>query len=530
MPGRAHKNPDPPDVYGLMSANGLLLSRRPAGLTVYRRLPWRWTAVLATIATFDAAIAYVVFSRGVAQMALGTIIGTEALALCVLRPRWALLGFVSFWGAAHVLLSNGEGESVGGASTSISQLIGVTVVLGFGITVVRLHARRSSPLPFPLRTLATFGLLYLIAEALTPMHSQGLSDLVKLVGGLVLALMGYYLIDSQARLIALSRAVAVAGVLVATVAIAQFATGSSLGLASYSATQGVYRATSVAGGANGTADFLLVVAGFLLLRYTLRRDQRQARGDLAALAVVAMGIVATFTRADVLALVAMLLLWAALWQIRSVSALATRLRIALTLAVVAFAVVQAVGGATLVARIEGNSSSSSENNLLNGRGAIWSNELKTFESANLGTILIGSGAHTSYTNVYIPQSFKYREFPPHDLFLWLAIETGFVGLAVYSVGLLALSASFLRVARRRRFTMTGRVAAVAFATTLAFTFDSVFHNTQVSTGSDWYFMLFIGATLRMVQQQSWGAESVSATSPPASGGTSPALPPAAPAI
>jgi O-antigen ligase len=490
-----------------MSANGVMLSRRLSGLASGSRpAEWRWIAILAALSVVNAAIAYIVFSRGVAEIAIGVVIGVEALSVCVLRPHWALLGFAGFWGAVHVLLSNGEGESLGGAGASISQLIGVTVILGFGITVVRLHSRRSSPLPFPLRMFAMFGLLYLVAEAITPLRSAGLSDLIKLVGGLVLALMGYYVIDSQERLLALARAVGIAGVFVAVIAIIQFASGSSLGLTSYAFAQGVYRATSVAGGANATADFLLVVAGFVLLRYTMLRDRRGALGDLATFAIVTVGIVVTFTRADILALVVMLVIWALLWQIRSVSALVTRMRIVLALVVVAFAVVQAVGGATIVARLEGNPSSSSENSFLNGRGAIWSNELKTLGSGNLGTILIGSGAHTSYTQVYISQSVKYREFPPHDLFLWLVIETGIVGLIVYTSGLVALSARFLRTARRRRFTVTGRVAAVAFATTIAFTLDSLFHNTQVSTGSEWYFMLFIGATLRMAGTRRWVAE------------------------
>jgi O-antigen ligase len=490
-----------------MSTNDLVMGRRLGGLTIDRVRPWSWAAVLVALSVFDLAVAYVVFSRGVAQMTLGAVIGMEVLALCILLPRRALLAFVSFWGAAHVLLSNGEGESVGGAGASISQLIGVVVVLGFGITVVRLHSRRGpNPLPFPLRAFTTFALLYIVAEAITPLRSSGLSDVVKLVGGLILALAGYYLVDNQARVLALARAVGVAGIFVAGIAVIQFVTGSGLGLASYANAGGLYRATSVAGGANGTADFLLIAAGFLLLRYTLRRDRRRRTGDLAAFAIVSMGIVVTFTRADILALIAMMAVWAVLWQIRSVSALVTRLRLVITLVAVAVAVVQVVGSATIVSRIEGKSSASSENNLLNGRGAIWSNELKTIQSANVGTILIGNGAHTSYTHVYIPQSFKYREFPPHDLFLWLVIETGLVGLAVYASAVLTLGAVFLRVARKRRFTMPGRVAAVAFATTLAFTLDSAFHNTQVSTGSDWYFMLFIGATLRMIQVRSWDGQ------------------------
>jgi len=457
---------------------------------------------LVVVAGVDIAFAYTAFDRGAVETVLGGVIALGVMALCIFRPRPALLAFAGSWGVVHVLLSNGELEKTGGVSASISQLLGVTVVLGFGIAVVGLHSRRGSrPLPFPLRAFAMFAVVYALAELITPFHAAGLSDLFKIVGGVVLAFIGYYVIDDEKRLLALARAVGIAGVLVAVGALAQFTFGSGLTLQSQAEISGPYRATSVLGSANGTAEFLLICAGFVLLRYALRRDRYRVRADLTTLAIVSIGIVVTFTRADIIALVVMLVVWAALWQVRSTSAIGPRVRLATIAVAGAVAVVQVVGSASLISRAEGRLHSSGTAQVLTGREAIWSNELHKLESADLGTTLIGSGAHTSNTSVYVPQSEKYVEYPPHDLFLWLAIETGLVGLVVYGSALFSLSRSFLTVARGSRFTPSGQVAAVAFATTIAVILDSMFHNTQVSTDSEWYFMLFVGVTLRKIERR-----------------------------
>jgi O-antigen ligase len=458
-------------------------------------------AVVALVAALDLACAYVAFDRGNAEIVLGGVLGIEMLALCIFRPRPALVVFTAIWGVVHVLLSNGEVEGSGGTGASISKLVGVTVVIGFGIAVARLHAKRDPhPLPFPLKAFIVFAGLYGLAEVITPFHSAGLSDLVKVVGGLVLALVAYYVIDREDRLLRLALAAGIAGTAVAGVALAQSIFGIEIGdVASYPGSSGVFRATSLTGSANGTADFLLVCAGFMLARYTLRRERSRARIDLAILCIVSFGVVVTFTRADILALLAMFAIWACIWQLRSVSAFALRARLLIVLAAVALAVLQLVGTTALASRLEGRLTLTSKAHLLNGREEIWSGELHKLESASLNTILIGNGAHTSYTSVYVPQAEKYHEFAPHDLFLWLLIETGVIGLLVYTSALLGLCREFLRAARSSRFTPTGRVAAVAFATTIAFTLDSMFHNTQVSSGSYWYFMLFVGAALSVIR-------------------------------
>jgi len=487
-----------------MSSTGLAETRRGGRPAPYRALVQRWLPLLTVIATIDITLAYAVVDHGAGEIILAGGIGIALLALCILRPRPALLAFVAFWGVAHVLLSSGSLEATGGASTSISQLFGATVVLGL-VTAAAPNSRSASrQVPLPLRLFGVFAFLYTVAELITPLHVAGLSDLAKLLGGLALAFVGYYMIDNEKRLLSLARAVSVSGLLVALVALVQAIAGSSFGLESYAQDTGPYRATSALGSASATADFLLICAGFALLRYTLQRDKdrRRGRADLAILAVVSLGIVVTLTRADIIALVVMLVVWTGLWQMRSVSAIGIRTRLALTLVAIAVVGVYAVGSATLSSRLQDLNPSSGAT-FLNGRGAIWSNELQTLHSADVSAILIGSGAHTSYTSVYLAQSDKSREFPPHDLFLWLAIETGAVGLIVYVSALFTLGRSLLIAARRSRFTPAGQVAAVALATTIAFTLDSMFHNTQVSTGSDWYFMLFVGATLRMIEPRSW---------------------------
>lgn len=471
--------------------------------TTLSRVLKRRTGVLAFVIAADIALAYAVSDRGALEAVLGAVIGLEALAMCIFRTRSALLIFVALWGAVHVLLSNGEAGVTGGASASVSQLIGVTVTLGFGIAVLTLHSRRGSePVPLALRAFAIFACLYAVAELLTPERASGLSDFIKLVGGLVLGFAGYYFIRDERRLLSLARAVEIAALLVAGAALVQFIAGSSLGLPSTVETGGLSRVSSVVGSPNGTADFLLVCAGFILLRYTLRRDKHGARFDLGMLIIVSLGIIVTFTRADIAALVVMFLIWAALRQVRSISATALRVRLAIVVIGVAVAVVGAVGTGPLLSRLEGRRGASTQADILNGRAEVWSTDLHKLESANLGTLLIGSGAHTSYTTVYITQAEADVIYPPHDLFLWLAIETGLVGLAVYVTALFSLCRSFLRTARGSRFTPSGQVAAVAFATTIAFVIDGMFHNTQLSADSDWYFMLFVGAALGMLQTRS----------------------------
>lgn len=489
-----------------MSSAALPVSRRIRRGSGDRNVLGAPVVLLGLVGLLALACSYAAFDRGDLRLVMGAVVGIELLALCVMRPRSTLLLFMAVWGVVHVLLSNGEVEKASGAEASASQLIGVIVIVGFGIAALHLHGRRRSrAIPISLAALTAFTCLYGAAELITPLHRAGLSDLVKLVGGLVLAFVTFYAIDDERRLLALTRAVAVAGVSVAAVAIVQAITGSNLGLAPTEQTAVVSRATSVIGSPNGTADFLLVCAGFLLLGYSLRRGRRRSWPILAMLMVVSLGIIVTFTRADIVALVLMLLVWGGLWRTPNTSVFLMRLRLALVVVAVLVGVVQVVGSASLIARVEGRLAGSTSANVLNGREAIWSNELHKFESGSVGTILVGSGAHSSYTSVYIPQSERYAEYPPHNLLLWLLIETGVIGLCVYAAALFTMARSFLRTARRSPYAPSGRVAAAALGVVLAFALDSMFHNTQLSTGSYWYFMVFVGAALRMIEPGAWVA-------------------------
>lgn len=488
-----------------MSAVGLSLSSRIGAPRTAPSRAGRWAPILVLVVALDLILAYAAFDRGAARTVLGGVLGIELLVLCIVRPWPALVAFAASWGVVHVLLSSGEAEgATTGGSASASQLIGVTLVLGFGIAAVWAHSRRGPrSVPFPLRAFAAFVVLYAIGELLTPLHRAGLSDLSKVMGGAVLAFIGYYLTHNERRLLALTRAVSIAGGVVAVDALIQYTTSSGPALRSAAHLSGPFRASSLLGSANGAAEFLLSCAGFVLLSYTLRRDRRRAHFDLAMLVIVSIGIIVTFTRSDILALLLMLAVWAALWQLRSISPMAVRVRLAVVVLAGTVALVQVIGSTSLLSRLEGRQHTYTQTNVLNGRTAIWSNELHKFESADIGTILIGSGAHTSYTKVYEPEAEKYVEYPPHDLLLWLIVETGLIGLVVYGAALFTLGRSFLKTARRRRFTPSGQVAAVAFAATLAVMLDGLFHNMQVSSDSEWYFMLFVGVALRMAQTSSW---------------------------
>src|SRR6266849_2176189 len=103
-----------------MSSPGLPVTRNAGGPASDLAAASRWMPLLAVVAAVDIASAYVAFDRGAVAVVLGAVLAIEVLALCVFRPRPAMLAFAGFWGVAHVLLSGGEME--GGGSASVSQL------------------------------------------------------------------------------------------------------------------------------------------------------------------------------------------------------------------------------------------------------------------------------------------------------------------------------------------------------------------------------------------------------------------------
>jgi O-Antigen ligase len=471
----------------------------------------RWSPRLTTplltltVVAIDLALAYSTLTHEATKYAVGGIVFLSALAWFVFRPYPALIGFIGLWGVLHTVLSSRSGVSP-------SQVLGVAVILGFALATIRLRSGSARVrIPLPLKAFAAFCLLYAGSEIYTPFHAHGLSDASKVAGGVVLAFTAYHVIDRRERLLSLCRVVSVSGAVVALIALAQFVLlrsapgvarsifGSSFYLVNQNASGSDVRVASTLSSAAETSGFLLFCAGFTLLRYTLRRDRTRALGDIALLAVLGAGIVVTLTKTGVGGLIVMLAIWAVLSRTTGVSVAGLRTRLALVCVVAGVVVVQVLGSSTIAARIQEVNPSTAGTAFATGRGAVWSSEWDTIRSANLGNILIGTGAHSSFTNVYLVRWQTFRNTPPHDIFLWLVVETGLVGLALYSAALFGLARSFLDVARRAPFSVAGRVGTVGVATTVAFVLDGAFQNPEISTGAGWFFMLFAGAALRMAQ-------------------------------
>jgi hypothetical protein len=79
--------------------------------------------------------------------------------------------------------------------------------------------------------------------------------------------------------------------------------------------------------------------------------------------------------------------------------------------------------------------------------------------------------------------------------LWLLVELGLLGAAVYAVFAVTLVLTLRRTARSARFTAEGKVAAVAAAAVVAYLVRDLFTLSIAAPGDRWYFMLFVGAAL-----------------------------------
>jgi O-antigen ligase len=101
---------------------------------------------------------------------------------------------------------------------------------------------------------------------------------------------------------------------------------------------------------------------------------------------------------------------------------------------------------------------------------------------------MGHGVHSSYTAA--------GELSPHNVPLWLLVEVGLLGLGTYLVFLVSTGAVYLATAGSRRFTLEGKTAAVGLSLVAAVATADMFLMTPLSSGSGWYFMIFVGATLR----------------------------------
>ncbi len=440
-----------------------------------------------------------------ATLTVGGLIVCAVAGYSFLRPVRALLVFVAVWGPIHgALLAQ---SARGGAAT---RAVGLAVLLGLGIALLDRRLTGSPPsTPGPVRLLVLFTAVYAMAVTWAPDPSAGVSDLVKIGGGVLLALASFAVIDSPQRLLSLCRAATLGGAVIALIVSVQFILlqtnkrlaesifGSTFYSQSFNSLPGSVpqRVGDTFGGASDVGGFLLVCSGFALLLYTLMRDTSRERTTLLLLGLISFGIMATLTRTAVGGFVIALAIWTLYWPLRAIAPVAARTRLILA-SVLLTSLLVLVAGNTLAARLSDLNPSSSGAQFATGRGAVWSSELARLRTAGLREITGGQGAHTSETLVYSSATGHTRAFAPHDVFLWLVIETGLIGLVLYTSAFSWLTLRLLKVARRGDFSTTRKIGTVGLAMTVAYMVNLLFHNAQTSVTTSWYFMIFAGAVLR----------------------------------
>jgi O-antigen ligase len=248
------------------------------------------------------------------------------------------------------------------------------------------------------------------------------------------------------------------------------------------------------GGAGETAGVLLVAFAFGLLRYSLRRDRAAKTSDVVALVVLGLGVAATLTRAATVGLAILLLAWSVQRQLRSVSPIALRARMALLVAAIALLTLPVLGGEIVQSRFSDANPVASGESFAQGRGQIWRDEIALVRSSARFESLLGHGAHSSYLPGRVVEG-AVTEESPHNGLLWTLVETGIIGTAAYLLFLLMLGRAFWAAARAERFTASGKVAGVALAALLAYAAQDMFTVSAASPGQHWYYMLFVGAAL-----------------------------------
>jgi len=186
-----------------------------------------------------------------------------------------------------------------------------------------------------------------------------------------------------------------------------------------------------------------------------------------------------------------------------ISAVALRARVLGSLALVALVAIPLVGVHNLQSRISDVNPFAGAG-FAQGRGGIWQVELAKIVHANPLQILIGYGAPAAYVPVFARGAFSVQS--PHNLVLWLLVETGLVGLLAYGAFAISLVRAFARRARELRSTPAGKVASVALSLCVAYFVLDMFILTATSPGNRWYFMLVIAAALRISEADVFGAD------------------------
>ena len=202
-----------------------------------------------------------------------------------------------------------------------------------------------------------------------------------------------------------------------------------------------------------------------------------------------------FRSAAVVALAVLVLLWVSQRQLRSLPPASLRIRALLAVLLAAVLLAPLAGTETVQARLWDVNPASSGSSFAQGRGEIWSERLNLLASSGPLELAVGQGAHSSYSRE-AEGGAQARDLSPHNVVLWLLLETGVIGLVLFGLFLAGLFRAFRRAARESRYTTVGIAGAVGLSALAAFVVQDMFHLSVNAPAHGWYFMLLFGALLR----------------------------------
>jgi O-antigen ligase len=471
-------------------------------------------AVLLGIGVLEGAAGFGVTSHALSLSRFVAVLlfGCTTVAAAT-RPR-VVLGVVGLlWGAVHTILSDFLIVRVGAVDVTLSRGLGVLLLVSFCLALPQLsRSEGSMPLPGSLRALVLFTSLFAFAVVLSPEKANGATDLIRIASGTAIALVAFYVISTERALLRIAGLATVGGVAVACVTLVQFALlriapavaahlfGNGFYLASrdFNTNSVALRVDGPLSGPGETGNFLVVAAAFVLVRLSLLRERQSVRKEVVALAIVTAAIGVTITRAAIAAFLILVIVWLAQRQHALRSVIGLRLRAVAGAVAVVAVIGSLVSSSTLQARVWDINPLSSGSSFAQGRGGIWHEEFALIRGGDLLHLLLGHGAHTAYVPVLTGSTVTNQS--PHNVVLWLVVETGLVGLAIYSAFVVATIRQFWRAAHAWRFTPYGQAAAVGLAVVAAYVLLDMFVLTVNSPGHRWYYMLLLGSLLRFTSQ------------------------------
>lgn len=447
----------------------------------------RTTALAFAFAIAGATLSiYIILTGASIELLLALLCIVVFAAVAFIDAWWALLGLLIIRPIADVFGGRVLFD-VGGLSLNLAAILSIGVIVWGAFVLLRRRVEIARhPLLWPL-------MLFMAVNAasvewtITP--ESTLEEVLRIGGFVLLCLVAYALVQSQKQIVQFLAAAGIALIAPAIMSTAQFITGQGLsfgdvsnrvfGTFAHPNVLAFYLVVSIAllfGGwhmVRKNVPFVLQWGGAALMLAWLLATY--TRGAWIGLLIVAatFGLV-RYRRQAALAIFALLMLFASAPLINKVSVSVFRFDIAQT---------------PIVQRVTGQSEDSS----IDWRFQLWS-EMKTkiFESPVVGH---GLGAFPILRERQNQYFFQGTE--AHNDYLRLAVETGFLGVSVYSVLLIATVLSLCIAYRRTTDSAIRPLLLGGIGVSIAIMAMSVFDNLLQATPVMWLYWVSIGMMLKL---------------------------------